>query len=66
MSDIQDLIHRQGVISFNTGVMTERERVIKLLMDKEALRSSLVFDGYVLYTQNGPIDISLEELTGDA
>jgi hypothetical protein len=31
MSDIQELIHRQGVISFNTGVRTERERIVKLI-----------------------------------
>jgi hypothetical protein len=35
MSDIQELIHRQGVISFNTGVRTERERIVKLLEDEE-------------------------------
>jgi|688.fasta_scaffold861448_2 hypothetical protein len=31
MSDIQELIHRQGIISFNVGVKTERERIIKLI-----------------------------------
>ena len=31
MSDIQELIHRQGVISFNIGVKTERERIVKLI-----------------------------------
>ncbi len=31
VSDIQELIHRQGVISFNTGVKTERERIVKLI-----------------------------------
>lgn len=31
MSDLQDLIHRQAVISYEQGARTERLRIIKLL-----------------------------------
>ena len=33
MSDLQDLIHRNAQLAFEQGVKTERERIIKILMD---------------------------------
>jgi hypothetical protein len=33
MSDIQELIYRQGVLGYNAGIQSERNRIIKLLQD---------------------------------
>lgn len=33
MSDFQDVIHRMGKISVETGIRTERYRVLKILND---------------------------------
>lgn len=33
MSDFQDVIHRMGKISVDTGIRTERYRVLKILND---------------------------------
>jgi hypothetical protein len=31
MSDIQELIYRQGVLTFNAGMESERNRILRLL-----------------------------------
>jgi|688.fasta_scaffold947374_3 hypothetical protein len=31
MSDIQELIYRQGVLAYNAGVGAERNRIVKLI-----------------------------------
>lgn len=33
MSDFQDVIHRLGKVSVETGIRTERYRVLKILQD---------------------------------
>lgn len=52
---------------FETGVLFERERLIKLLMEKGTLRKAMFAgpdsDWYVLYTENGAVDISGATLT---
>ena len=44
------------------GMKDERERIIELLREKRALRDSICDDELVLYTQDGPIDITHKEL----
>lgn len=39
-------------------------RVFELLTEKQALRPSFFSDGWVLYSENSPIDISMKELKG--
>ncbi len=46
------------------GIKEERERIIELLREKRALRDSICDDELVLYTQDGPIDITHKELEG--
>jgi hypothetical protein len=33
MSDMQELIYRQGVLAYNAGMGAERNRIVKLLED---------------------------------
>lgn len=33
MSDINDLIHTNAKVAFDTGVKTERERILKIIAD---------------------------------
>lgn len=65
MSDLQDLIHRNAQLAYEQGVKTERERIVKLLREKNALRDSFFLGGLVLYTEDGPVDISIAEIKGE-
>ena len=47
------------------GAKEERERLIKLLREKKVIRNSFFFDGLVIYTEDGPIDILKAELEGE-
>lgn len=48
---------------YHNATLAERKRLLELLMAKGAIRESLVSkNGLVLYTQDGPIDITKEEL----
>jgi hypothetical protein len=50
-------------INFDTGVIMERQRWIKMLMELGVLRESMLGGkNLVIYTQDGAIDTSLEEL----
>ena len=48
------------------GQLRERQRLIQFLREKKALRTSFFLDGLVLYTEDGPIDITEAELNGEA
>lgn len=61
-SDLQTLIHTNAKLAFNQGAKAEQERIIKLLRDKKALRDSILDRGLVLYTEDGPLDITEQEL----
>lgn len=65
MNNLEQSLDEIIANSKETGRLSEFTRIFKLLTEKEALRSSFFLDGYVLYTENGPIDISLEELRGE-
>lgn len=47
MSDINDLIARSGQISYETGVNSERRRIIKIL---EGLPAEFSHNGYTIRT----------------
>ena len=66
MSDLQDLIDRNAQLAYEQGVKHERERIVRLLMEKNALRETILkHSGLVLYTEDGPIDISLALIKGE-
>lgn len=46
------------------GFEAGQEKIIQLLKEKKALRASFFLDGLVLYTEDGPIDITEAELKG--
>lgn len=50
--------------AFRQGAKQERDRLLALLREKRALRDSIVGDEWVLYTQDGAIDITKAELEG--
>lgn len=64
-SDLQTLIHTNAKLAFNQGVRAERERILQFLRHNKTLRDSLVSDGLVLYTEDGAIDITENELRGE-
>lgn len=47
MSDINDLIARSGQISYESGINSERRRIIKIL---EALPAEFSHNGYAIRT----------------
>lgn len=50
-------------INFDTGVLMEQQRWIKMLMELGVLRESMLGGkNLVIYTQDGAIDTSLDEL----
>lgn len=52
---------------FETGVLFERERIYKMLIEKGTLRKSMFNTSgnwYVLYTENGAVDVSVDTLKG--
>lgn len=50
--------------AFRQGAKQERDRLLALLREKRALRDSIVGNDWVLYTQDGAIDITKAELEG--
>ena len=46
------------------GIKEERERIIELLREKRALRDSIFQGELVLYTEDGPIDLTYKEMEG--
>ena len=51
-------------LAIRLGVKQERERLIAFLREKRALRDSMFEGELVLYTEDGPIDLSPKELEG--
>jgi len=52
--------------AFNTGVIVERQRLIKLLTKYGVMRHSMLGDDWlVIYTENGAMDISRDRLEGN-
>ena len=47
------------------GIKEERDRLIAFLREKKALRTAFFIDYLILYTENGPIEITQEELEND-
>jgi hypothetical protein len=43
MSDIQELIYRQGVLTFNAGIESERNRILRLL-EQSAVEQQKLMD----------------------
>jgi hypothetical protein len=53
-------------IAFNTGVIAERSRLVKQLFELGVLRHSMLGDNwYVIYTEQGPMDITKSILEGN-
>jgi hypothetical protein len=51
--------------AFNTGVIVERQRLIKLLTKYGVMRASMLGDDWlVIYTENGAMDITRDRLEG--
>ena len=51
------------VISTKTAISNEFDRVIKELINKRVLRKSILGgEFYVIYTEDGPMDITLKRL----
>lgn len=51
--------------TYQQGVEDEQDRFIQLLIDFEVIRDSMLgIDWQVVYTENGPKDISWAELLG--
>ena len=50
---------------YEQGIKDERDRLLALLREKKALRDSLFNDDLVLYTEDGAIDITQNELDGN-
>jgi hypothetical protein len=54
------------VQTFNEGVMEERARFIKLLKELRVIRDNIFWENVqVIYTEDGPIDISWSRLNGE-
>ena len=52
-------------IAFNTGVIAERSRLFKQLIELGVLRHSMLGDNwYVIYTEQGAMDITKDRLEG--
>lgn len=52
-------------IAFNTGVIAERSRLIKQLIELGVIRHSMLGDNwYVIYTDKGAMDITKSRLEG--
>jgi len=52
--------------AFNTGVIVERHRLIKLLTKYGVMRASMLGDDWlVIYTENGAMDITRDRLEGN-
>jgi hypothetical protein len=52
-------IQRVADIAESTGVLKGRLEVLSWLLEKGALRDSMLPGMHVLYTESGPIDVSL-------
>ena len=53
-------------IAFNTGVIAERNRLIKLLTKYGVIRHSILGDDWlVIYTEQGAMDITRDRLEGN-
>jgi|LakMenEpi03Aug12_release.lakeMendotaPanAssembly.Ray.scaffolds.fasta_scaffold3603721_2 hypothetical protein len=65
MSNLEQSLDDLVAQAKRTGRREEFLRLFELLTSKEALRPSFFLDGWVLYTQNEPIDISMAELKGE-
>ena len=51
--------------AFNTGVIVERQRIIKLLTKYGLIRNSILGDDWlVIYTEQGAMDITRDRLEG--
>ena len=44
------------------AITMEFDRVIKVLMDKGVLRESMLPGMYVIYTEQGPVDLNLKRI----
>ena len=62
MSDINDLIARSGQISFESGINSERRRVIKIL---EGLPAEFSHNGYAIRTVRTAIKRIQEEASAN-
>lgn len=52
-------------IAFNTGVIAERARLMKLLKQYGVIRDSILGDNWqVIYTEQGAMDITRDRLEG--
>ena len=52
-------------IAFNTGVIAERNRLMKLLKQYGVIRDSILADDWlVIYTETGAMDITRDRLEG--
>jgi hypothetical protein len=52
-------------IAFNTGVISERQRLIKLLTKYGVIRASMLGDDWlVIYTETGAMDITRDRFEG--
>jgi hypothetical protein len=52
--------------AFNTGVIVERQRLIKLLTKYGVMRASMLGDDWlVIYTEKGAMDITRDRLEGN-
>jgi len=53
-------------IAFNTGVIAERNRLMKLLKQYGVIRDSILGDDWqVIYTEQGAMDITKDRLEGN-
>lgn len=49
----------------DAAILKERARIVKLLLDREIIRDSMLGPGWIVaYSTKGPLDIRMSELLG--
>jgi hypothetical protein len=57
------ILTEQSVSARKAAISNEFDRMIKVLMSKRALRESMLGNGYyVIYTEDGPMDLNLARI----
>lgn len=66
MSDIKDELISASITGFNQGLAFERARTLKMLKDLGVIRDSMMGqDWYVIYTEDGAMDITRSRFEGN-
>jgi hypothetical protein len=61
VDEIMSHVKKLSDLSEESGIMQGKLHILEWLIKKGALRESMLRGMYVLYTEDGPVDVSLKE-----